>query len=253
MCLLFLSIDNHPNYKLIIAGNRDEFYNRKTAAAQFWDDNPGILGGRDLVAGGTWMAMTRSGRIAMVTNYRDPANIKSNAPSRGHLVTDFLIGNDSPEQYLERVSKVGKTYNGFNLIVGYKNDVWYYSNYRPSVEKLAPGFYGLSNHLLETAWPKVTRGKEVIKPIIHDAVIDPEKVLGALYDDQTAEDSLLPSTGVPLAQERALSSMFIKMEGYGSRCSTVILVDKADQVLFSERSYNTATFDHTTTSFRFAI
>lgn len=253
MCLLFLSIDNHPNYKLILAGNRDEFYNRKTAAAQFWDDNENILGGRDLVAGGTWLAMTRQGRLGMVTNYRDPQNIKAKAPSRGHLVSDFLISEDSPEKYLNRVSAKGKMYNGFNLIVGYKNDLWYYSNYRDGVEKLAPGFYGLSNHLLETAWPKVARGKERIRPLIEGAVIDPEKVLDALYDDYIAEDNVLPATGLPLAQERALSSMFIKMEGYGSRCSTVILIDKADQVLFTERVYDTSTFDHTTASFRFAL
>lgn len=253
MCLLFLSIDNHPDYKLILAGNRDEFYNRKAAAAQFWDDNENILGGRDLVAGGTWLAMTRQGRLGMVTNYRDPQNIKVKAPSRGHLVSDFLISEDSPEKYLNRVSAKGKMYNGFNLIVGYKNDLWYYSNYRDGVEKLAPGFYGLSNHLLETAWPKVARGKERIRPLIEGAVIDPEKVLDALYDDYIAEDNVLPATGLPLAQERALSSMFIKMEGYGSRCSTVILIDKADQVLFTERVYDTSTFDHTTASFRFAL
>jgi uncharacterized protein with NRDE domain len=253
MCLLFLSIDNHPNYKLVLAGNRDEFYNRKTAAAQFWHDNENILGGRDLVAGGTWLAMTKQGRIGMVTNYRDPQNIKSNAPSRGHLVSDFLAGDESTDTYLRRVSENGKMYNGFNLIIGDKNDLSYYSNYREGVEKLAPGFYGLSNHLLETAWPKVARGKERITPVIERAVIDPEKILDALYDDHVADDNVLPVTGLPLAQERALSSMFIKMEGYGSRCSTVILIDKADQVLFTERVYNTSTFDHTTSSFRFSL
>jgi uncharacterized protein with NRDE domain len=253
MCLLFLSIDNHPNYKLIFAGNRDEFYNRKTAAAQFWDDDENILGGRDLVAGGTWLALTKQGRLGMVTNYRDPQNIKAEAPSRGHLVSDFLAGNDSPEKYLQRVSKDGKMYNGFNLIVGDKNDLWYYSNYRDGVEKLAPGFYGLSNHLLETAWPKVVRGKEQIKPLIEGAVINPEALLDALYDEKIAEDGSLPATGLSLAQERALSSMFIKMEGYGSRCSTVILIDKADQVLFTERVYDPSTFHHSTASFRFAL
>jgi uncharacterized protein with NRDE domain len=253
MCLLFLSIDNHPNYKLILAGNRDEFYNRKTAAAQFWDDNENILGGRDLVAGGTWLAMTKQGRLGMVTNYRDPANINPKAPSRGPLVSDFLTSSDLPEKYLRRVSKDGKMYNGFNLIVGDKNDLWYYSNYGEGVEKLAPGFYGLSNHLLETAWPKVVRGKERIKPVIESAVINPEAVLDALYDDQIAEDRSLPATGLPLEQERALSSMFIKMGGYGSRCSTVILIDKADQVLFTERVYDPITFNHSTASFRITL
>jgi uncharacterized protein with NRDE domain len=251
MCLLFLSVDNHPNYKLVLAGNRDEFYDRRTASAQFWEDRPDILGGRDLEAGGTWLAMTRKGRIGMVTNYRDPKNIRPNAPSRGHLVSDFLALNISPEEYLTKISRAGKKYNGFNLIVGDKDSLWYLSNYKEGIQKLAPGFYGLSNHLLETTWPKVVRGKERIRPVISEAVVDPEKVLDALYDDQVAADDLLPNTGLSLERERALSSMFIKTEGYGSRCSTVVLIDKGDHVLFSERVYEPKTFHHTTASFRF--
>jgi uncharacterized protein with NRDE domain len=253
MCLLFLSIDNHPNYRLIVAGNRDEFYSRKTAQAQFWEDNTHILGGRDLEAGGTWMAMTKRGRIAMVTNYRDPANIKVNAPSRGYLVSNFLNSDQSPDKYLAHISREGKNYNGFNLIVGDINDVCYYSNYREGIERLTPGFYGLSNHLLETSWPKVVRGKEIIKPLITETFIDPEKVLDALYDDEVAADEVLPVTGLTLERERALSSMFIKTEGYGSRCSTVILIGKDSKVLFTERVYDTSSFHHTTSSFRFEL
>lgn len=253
MCLLFLSIDNHPNYKLILAGNRDEFYNRKTASARFWQDHENILGGRDLEAGGTWLAMTRQGRVAMVTNYRDPQNINPHAPSRGHLVSDFLLNGEYPGEYLKRVSGNGKVYNGFNLIVGNQNELWYYSNYGKGVEKLAPGFYGLSNHLLETSWPKVVRGKEKIRPLINAPVIDPEKVLDVLYDNQVAADELLPRTGLPLELERAVSSMFIKSEGYGSRCSTVVLIDKNNQVLFTERVYDTSSFHYTTASFSFEL
>ena len=253
MCLLFLSIDNHPNYKLILAGNRDEFYSRKTAPAQIWHDNENILGGRDLEAGGTWLAMTRQGRIAMVTNYRDPQNINPNAPSRGHLVSDFLSSEKSPGEYLHHISTNGKRYNGFNLIVGDKNNLWYYSNYRADIENLGPGFYGLSNHLLETAWPKVVRGKERIKPLISEPEIDPEKLLDTLYDDKVAPDELLPSTGLSKDRERALSSMFIKSEGYGSRCSTVVLIHKNGQVSFTERVYDTLTFRYTTASFKFEL
>jgi uncharacterized protein with NRDE domain len=253
MCLLFLSIGNHPNYKLILAGNRDEFYARRTAPAQFWQDNANIVGGRDLEAGGTWLAMTRQGKIGMVTNYRDPGNINPHAPSRGHLVSDFLTDEIPAGDYLQKISENGKRYNGFNLIVGETNNLWYYSNYKEGVEKLAQGFYGLSNHLLETAWPKVVRGKERIKPLIAASVIDAEKVLDALYDDQTAALELLPRTGLSIERELALSSIFIKSEGYGSRCSTVILIDKNDQVLFTERVYDTLTFHHTTASFRFQL
>jgi uncharacterized protein with NRDE domain len=253
MCLLFLSVQNHPNYKLILAGNRDEFYNRRTATAQFWTDHTHILGGRDLEAGGTWLAMSKKGRIGMVTNYRDPQHINPNAPSRGHLISDFLIHAMPPDQYLKHVSASGSKYNGFNLILGNADDLWYYSNYRTGIEKLGRGFYGLSNHLLETSWPKVLRGKEKIKPILDGPLVDPEKLLDVLYDDEVASDEYLPNTGLPLDRERALSSMFIKSEGYGSRCSTVVLIDKTDHVLFTERVYDTSSFDHTTASFQFKI
>jgi uncharacterized protein with NRDE domain len=251
MCLIFLSINNHSNYKLVLAGNRDEFYNRKTASANFWTDYPQVLGGRDLEAGGTWLAMTKGGKVAMVTNYRDPQNIDPKAPSRGHLVSDFLIQDEVPEEYLTNISSNGKKYNGFNLIVGDPNTLWYCSNYKAGIEKLSSGFYGLSNHLLETPWPKVLRGKEKMKPVLANSIIDPEMVFEILYDDQVAVDNLLPDTGLTLDRERALSSMFIKTEGYGSRCSTVILVDKNNEVLFSERVYDFKTFRYTTKTFKF--
>lgn len=253
MCLVFFSVSNHPNYKLILAGNRDEFYNRRTAAACFWDDHPDILGGRDLEAGGTWLAMNKAGKIALVTNYRDPQNIDPKAPSRGQLVSDYLISNESPAEYLKTISTNGNKYNGFNLIAGDPTRLWYYSNYKKDIEKLEPGFYGLSNHLLETSWPKVLRGKEKVKPIIDRSSIDPEALFEVLYDDQIVADTLLPKTGLTLERERALSSMFIKTEGYGSRCSTVILIDKQDQVLFSERVYNVPHFNYRTETFQFKL
>lgn len=253
MCLVFLSIQNHPNYKLIIAGNRDEFYNRRTAAAGYWNDHPNVLGGRDLEAGGTWLAVTQQGKIGLVTNYRDPQHIDANAPSRGHLVSDYLIGSESPDAYLKKISTNGKRYNGFNLIVGDADSLWYYSNYGQGVQQLGPGFYGLSNHLLETSWPKVLRGKEKIKPVLARDIIDPETLFEILYDDQVADDIFLPQTGLAIERERALSSMFIKTDGYGSRCSTVILVDNDGRLLFSERVYNVKNFEYTTQTFEIAV
>jgi uncharacterized protein with NRDE domain len=253
MCLIFIALQHHPKYKLILAGNRDEFYNRKTAAAQFWNDHPAVLGGRDLEAGGTWLGVSKAGKIAMVTNYRDPQNIDPYAPSRGHLVSDFLIDSSEASQYLTAISTNGKRYNGFNLILGSMDELWYYSNYGQGVEKLAAGFHGLSNHLLDTSWPKVLRGKEKLKPILAKREINPEELFEVLYDDQRAADDLLPTTGLPQDRERALSSMFIKTEGYGSRCSTVILVDRNNEVTFSERVYNVPTFEYTAQNFRFRI
>lgn len=253
MCLIFLALNQHPTYKLIVAANRDEFYSRKTAPAHFWEDYPNILGGRDLEASGTWMAMNKNGKISLVTNYRDPANINPNAPSRGQLVSDFLVNGDTPEEYLSKISSRASQYNGFNLLTGYPDELWYLSNYRQGIQKLESGVYGLSNHLLDTPWPKVHRGKEKFGSAISDSDIEPDTLFELLYDEQRAEDQLLPDTGIGLDRERALSSMFIKTNGYGTRCSTVILVSHNNQVLFSERVYDLDTFAHHSNRFQFTI
>lgn len=253
MCLIFLSVKNHPAYKLVIAANRDEFYQRKTAPASFWFDHPSILGGRDLEASGTWMAVNKQGKISMVTNYRDISNINPNAPSRGQLVTDFLLNYDRPLDYLTQVEKKGKAYNGFNLVVGTADQLGYYSNYGKSVEELSPGLHGLSNHLLNTPWPKVVRGKEKMKVALSENDLKPAKLFELLSDDLTAPDDQLPDTGVGLERERMLSSMFIKSPNYGTRCSTVVLIDHSDNVYFSERVYDLKTFAYTSQVFEFKI
>ena len=137
--------------------------------------------------------------------------------------------------------------------MGNVDELWYYSNYKPGVEKLANGFYGISNHLLETPWPKVIRGKQKMGPALQKQRIDAEELFDILYDDELAMDDQLPDTGLPLERERALSSMFIKTDVYGSRCSTVVLIDKTNRVEFSERMYNLETFEYTTQTFRFAF
>src|SRR6267154_2788947 len=259
MCLIFLSLHQHPNYKLIVAANRDEFYARKTEAAEFWNDHPQLVGGRDLEARkpagtcGTWMAMNKNGRIAMVTNYRDLKNLKSKAPSRGHLVTDYLLSDESPEKYLKSIEPRANLYNGFNLIVGNAEELFYLSNYKKGVEKMENGFHGLSNHLLDTPWPKVKRGKEKTKLLFDQKKIQSEKILNALYDEQQAPDDQLPDTGVGLERERMLSSMFIKSPNYGSRCSTVVTVDQNNKVEFTERVYNLETFEFTEKRFAFDV
>ncbi|HEX5170764.1 MAG TPA: NRDE family protein, partial [Cyclobacteriaceae bacterium] len=226
MCLIFLSLNDHPEYKLIVAANRDEFYNRKTAPAQFWNEEQTILGGRDLEAGGTWMGITKEGKIAMVTNYRDLRNIKVNAPSRGHLVSEYLISGVNPVNYIDEVARNGKAYNGFNLIVGNPNELYYYSNYQANVAPVQPGVHGLSNHLLNSPWPKVKTGRERFNGLIRERPFEPDDLLDMLYNDAAAPDEELPDTGVGLERERVLSSMFIKSPDYGSRCSTVVLVDR---------------------------
>jgi len=253
MCLIFFSINQHPTYKLILAANRDEFYNRKTEAAHYWNDYPDILGGRDLEANGTWMGITKKGRISFVTNYRDPANINPNAPSRGQLVSDYLENSVDPEIYMQGIEKRAAAYNGFNLVVGNADSLWYLSNYKEGIQKITSGFFGLSNHLLETPWPKVKLGKQLLEPVLDQSHINPNDLLDILQDSTRAVDDKLPSTGIGLDRERALSSMFIKTEGYGTRCSTVVLIDHHNQVTFSERVYDLTTFQFTTQKFEFKI
>ncbi len=259
MCLIFFAIQQHPNLKLIIAANRDEFYNRKTASADFWPDNPAIVGGRDLEAVrsdgtcGTWMAMNKNGRVAMVTNYRDPKNIDPHAPSRGHLVSDYLEGAENPKTYLQQIQLNGLRYNGYNLVVGDVNELWYLSNYQHQVKQLANGVHGLSNHLLDTPWPKVARGKEKFARLITSRNLSADALFEFLYDTERADDNQLPDTGIGLERERALSSMFIKITGYGTRCSTVVMVDHQNNVEYTERVYDLETFEFTDKTFRFSI
>lgn len=253
MCLIFLALHHHPNYKLIVAGNRDEFYARQTAPADYWADHPEIMGGRDLEAGGTWLAMSTTGKISMVTNYRDIKNIKPNAPSRGHLVSDFLLTQDTAEQYVNQIASRKERYSGFNLITGTADELWYLSNYQEGIHKITAGVHGLSNALLDTAWPKVTIGKTKFEKQIQEKVLQPDSLFELLFDDHPAPDQQLPDTGVGLERERMLSAMFIKSPGYGSRCSTVILIDHDNQVLFSERTYNLQTYHYTQNTFHFTL
>ena len=257
MCLIFLSLHQHPNYKLLVAANRDEFYARKTEPAKFWEDHPQILGGRDLEARkpdgtcGTWMAMNKNGRIAMVTNYRDLKNLKQKAPSRGHLVTDFLLTNEHPEKYLKSIEPHAQEYNGFNLMVGTADELYYLSNYKEGVSKIENGIHGLSNALLDTPWPKVISGKERMKQLFNENKIDSQIILDAMTNERQAPDDQLPETGVGLERERMLSSMFIKSPNYGTRCSTFVAIDKNNKVEFIERVYDLKTFSYSQQNFEF--
>ncbi|MEQ8242194.1 NRDE family protein [Fulvivirga sp.] len=251
MCLILFAHNAHPKYKLIVAANRDEFYERPTKPADYWEEHPDILAGRDLEAGGTWLGITKQGRLSLLTNYRDLKNIKSDAPSRGHLVSDFLKNsNIDGKEYLKGISAKGELYNGFNIICGDWNDLHYYGNYQKGVHKIESGVHGLSNALLDTQWPKVAKGTENLKAVMNQDEIDADQLFELLYDDQTAADNQLPHTGVGYEREKMLSPLFIKSDRYGSRCSTVLLVDKNDKVTFVERTYNTSDFTFETVSYQ---
>ncbi|MEM8487710.1 MAG: NRDE family protein [Bacteroidota bacterium] len=236
MCLILFSYAQHPRYKLILAANRDEFLERSTAPAGFWEAHPHVLAGRDVKAGGTWMGVTKNLRFAAITNYRDPSAEKKDAPTRGRLVLDFLAGSAAPATYLQTLQKSAGDYNGYNLLVGDERGLWYYSNRENIVREVSPGLYGLSNHLLDTAWPKVTKGKSRLKTAIDADDLKSPTLLDVLCDTQQAADAELPQTGVPLDWERMLSPMFIETPNYGTRASTVLLVEYDGRVSFVERT-----------------
>ena len=238
MCLILLSYEMHPKYRMVFAANRDEYYNRPTAPIAFHEDSSDVLGGRDLQHHGMWLGVTRSGRFAAITNYRDSGPNISNAPSRGFLVRDFLTGKESPGNYLEHVKSIGHQYNGFNLLVGDRSELYYYSNRGHAIEKLKPGIYGLSNHLMDTPWPKITKGKSDLGKLLDDKEkIDPEDIFDLLKDGSCPPDSLLPDTGVDLEWERILSPLFITSEFYGTRSSSIIFIERKGGVTFLERTF----------------
>ncbi len=237
MCLILFAHQVHPDYPLVVIANRDEFYKRPTTQADWWESDPNLLAGRDLVAGGSWLAVGRNGRFSGLTNYRDPNNILPDAPTRGLLVTDFVQGTTSAGAYLDALHSTGQLYNGFNILVGDGDELWHYSNQAGAPAKLAPGIYGVSNAVLDTPWPKVVEGKEKLAHLLQSPQIDVEMAFEALNDPHIAPDEALPDTGVPLEWERKLSALYIEMPTYGTRCSTVVLKQKDGQMTFVERSY----------------
>jgi uncharacterized protein with NRDE domain len=238
MCLILFAYRWHPHYPLVLAANRDEFYDRPTAPLAFWPENLALLAGRDLAAGGTWLGVNRQGRLAAITNYRDPANFRPQAPSRGPLVSDFLQSQEPAQTYLQRLQLQADDYNGFNLLLGDDEGLHYYSNQGGEPRVLSPGLYGLSNHLLNTPWPKVERGKrDLAAALSRTAELVPETLWPVLGDRTPAPDEALPATGVSLEWERALSPLFIATPGYGTRSSTLLWIDPQHQVTVQEKSW----------------
>ncbi len=239
MCLILLALRTHPAYPLVIAANRDEFYERPTATAGSWEDSPRVLAGRDLVGGGTWLGVDVGGRFAAVSNFRDGREApRPQAPSRGMLVADYLEGAASVTDYLSSVQTCGGHYNGFNLIVGDLTTVSYCSNRTPSPRRLDAGIFGVSNHCLDTPWPKLERGKAGLRRLLsaHGA-LDIEALFALLADRHVPSDADLPDTGVGIEWERLLSPIFIESAHYGTRSSTVLLCDRAGWLIFVERSF----------------
>ena len=238
MCLVLFAYKVHPKYKLIVAANRDEFYQRPTAPAEFWEDDPEILAGRDLEKMGTWMGVTKMGRFAALTNYRDPNEVTLGKRSRGELVTNALQYNGDIKEYMQSLARNNDLYPGYNLLAGDDDKLYYYSNVGREMLEVTPGIYGVSNHLLNTEWPKVQMGKAGLGEILNTNTEDfVEPLFTLLQKSEQAPDEKLPKTGVPLDLERMLSSMFIKSDNYGTRSSTVLLKSETE-IQYVERVFS---------------
>jgi uncharacterized protein with NRDE domain len=225
MCLILLGWRAHPAWKLIAAANRDEYYERPSEPIHWWRDRLGLLAGRDLRGGGAWMGVTRAGRFAAVTNFRDPSTVQSDAPSRGELVPDFLTSGKNAEAWMEELAERASIYNGFNLLASDGDELWYYGNRKgEGPERLTPGIYGLSNRFLDTPWPKVERSRAGFSAAVSGERVEPEGLFQVLADRRRPPDEELPDTGVGLEFERILSPPFIVSPGYGTRSSSVVLM-----------------------------
>jgi uncharacterized protein with NRDE domain len=252
MCLVLIAWRGDAQYPCVIAANRDELHSRPTAPAHWWQSRPPILAGQDLLAGGTWLGMTQTGRFAALTNFRDPEQRRPGTPSRGTLVASILMSGDSIEGNLEQLRNVSAAYNGFSLLFSDGERLAIYESARGSGRVLGPGIYGLSNHLLDTPWPKVQTAKSRLSRALAD-LRTTDAVLALLRDEAPAPDDRLPRTGVSLEWERLLSSAFIRAPDYGTRCSTVLRIDASRRAWFDEWSWDAAGEPTGAVSLQFAL
>lgn len=235
MCTILFALNQHHRYKLIYLGNRDEFKSRPTQSSCFWEDAPSLLAGRDLKACGTWLGITRDKKLSFLTNHRNFKLNKENQASRGELTVNYLNGNEFAVDYLKRIRKNKNLYNPYNLVVGTTDKLYFYSNVEDQIIKVEEGIHGLSNAFLDTSWYKVDKAKKRLKALIEKDQLELEACFEILNDSEVPADAYLPNTGIEIALERSLSSIFIDLETYGTIYQTVILVDQDDRVTYAER------------------
>lgn len=243
MCLVLIAHRACPGYRLIVAANRDEFHARPTAAAAHWQDHPEIVAGRDLEGGGTWLGMHVGGRFATVTNVRSGHALRRGPRSRGLIVTDFLLGDDDAPSHARQLLPNARDYDGFNLLGWDGVNLSWMSNQVDEPRTLAAGVHTLSNALLDTAWPKTDRLRHAFNRVMAAHASSPgatpvNALLEVLRDNTRAADEQLPDTGIGQDRESWLSSIFIEGAGYGTRCSSVLMVSDAGHVSFHERRYD---------------
>lgn len=249
MCLVVLSWQQHPQYPLIVAANRDEIHTRPSQAAHWWSDDSNIVGGRDLVAGGTWLALHRNGRFATITNYRDAQTQRRKFRSRGRLVHDFLTSDVSPADYLQAID--GAKYAGFNLLVSDGTTLAWVSNRAEGVKVLQPGIYGLSNALLDAPWHKVKRAKHALATLLQQDSINDSALYRLLDDRQKAPTDEVDGNHLPFETAYAVSAPFIVLPNYGTRSSSVVLRSNDGEWHLGERNFDARGKQRGTSSYRF--
>lgn len=246
MCLIIFAHQALPGFPLVVAANRDEFFSRPTHHADFWSGTPdstNLLAGKDLQAGGTWLGINRSGRFAAVTNIRDPSQGEHKPRSRGELTTGFLNSRQSPAQYCESLQAEFDAFAGYNLLVGDGNEMYYINNLEGITTNLQSGIFGLSNGLLNSAWPKVSQGRDRLQALLlQPDSLSTDSLIHMMGDRRQAKDADLPDTGMPLELERQLSATFIHNTDreYGTRCTTALIVEDSGRIRFNEQNFNPA-------------
>jgi len=236
MCLALIALDAHPDFALVVAANRDEFHAREAAPAHWWPDDK--LAGLDRVGGGTWFGVDARGRWALVTNFREGIPRDPNAPSRGALVARAVADSAGALECAATIALDGSRYHGYSLLIGKIARAAYTSNRASGALALRPGLVGLSNHLLETPWPKVVQSKARLAQWLDSGSGALEPLFALLGDRSQADAAALPSTGVSADWERRLSSAFIVDANYGTRCSTVLTITRDGAARFVEKSFD---------------
>lgn len=237
MCTIALAINAHPEYKLIVISNRDEFYDRPTKEAHLWPPANQIIGGKDLKEGGMWLGINKLNRFAALTNYREPQALTQERPSRGSIVLNYLNEETNIIHYLEKLEKNAHIYHGFNLLAGTFDTIYYYSNRYNKTIKLSTGIHAVSNGLLNNQWFKVQKVKNDLTSLISTNTFSIENALNILYSNTQAPDNLLPDTGFGFEKEKLLSSVFIDSPGYGTTISTIIYVTNNNKINFYEYTH----------------
>lgn len=254
MCILFIAVNQHPDYPLIIAANRDEFHARLTQTSHFWADYPDMLAGKDLQAGGTWLGINRIGNFSALTNIRAPSLERFDAQTRGELVVQALHNKSSWEAHTAHLSDTAQNYNGFNLVYGHWQQLHVFNSHTSEHNLLTDGVYGLSNAQLNTPWPKTQQGVTALNQLCQQELpLSVDALFAILTDTTKAQDEHLPDTGIAKPWEKLLSSVFIQSPDYGTRCSTVITVDQQQHLTWQERSYDSSGDITSTQQFDFDI